>query len=214
MSNIYLLGIGHNTPVFMDLAEQCGFDIAGLYHYNDQRTGEIEHGYPILGSFEDLLALDNLSDMNFLLTMGDNLIRTEMAEKIRSKEGQTPSVIHPTAVISRFAKIAEGVVVSPFTYIQADSKIGKDTVILSGVNISHNNSIGEGCFLAGGSTIGAYTRVGNYVFVGQGVLTISEKVRNIGENAFIGAGTLVTKPIAPNARVFGRPARQIKKNEH
>ena len=38
---IYALGIGHNTPVSIDLAESCGYKIAGLYHYNDTRTGEI-----------------------------------------------------------------------------------------------------------------------------------------------------------------------------
>ena len=41
MKNIYVLGIGHNTPVFVDLAEACGYTIAGLYHYNDDRTGQV-----------------------------------------------------------------------------------------------------------------------------------------------------------------------------
>lgn len=209
MNKIYLLGIGHNTPVFMDLAVQCGFEIAGLYHYNDQRTGEVDHGSSILGSFKDLFALEDLSNMNFLLTMGDNLIRTETADKIRNMGGHIPSIIHPTAVVSRFATIAEGVVISPFTIVQADSKIGRDTIILSGVNISHNNSVGAGCFIAGGATVGAYTEIGNFVFIGQGVLTISGKAKRIGEHAFIGAGSLVTKPVRDRAKIVGRPARNL-----
>lgn len=39
--DLYALGIGHNSPVFIDLALACGYSIAGLYHYNNTRTGEI-----------------------------------------------------------------------------------------------------------------------------------------------------------------------------
>ena len=44
---IYVLGIGHNTPVYLYLVESCGYTIKGLYHYNDERVGELDHGYPI-----------------------------------------------------------------------------------------------------------------------------------------------------------------------
>lgn len=208
---ISLLGIGHNTPVFIDLAEQCGYDIVGFYHYNSDKTGEVDHGFHVLGSFDDLLSRNFLDGENFLLTMGDNHIRNEIAHKIREKGGQLPVLIHPTAVISRFAKIESGVIVSAFSYIQADTHIGQDTIILSGVNISHNNKLGRSCFVAGGATIGAYTMVGDFVFVGQGVLTISSKVHEIGSNAYIGAGALVTKSVDEGDIVAGRPAKSIKK---
>ncbi len=206
---IFLLGIGHNTPVFIDLAEQCGYTISGLYHYNEDRTGENEHGFHIVGSFDDLFNSSNLNGINFLLTMGDCKIRTEVADKLRKIGGKVPYLIHPTAVISRFARIENGVCISAFSHIQADSKIGQDTIILSGVNISHNNTIGKGCFVAGGATVGAYTNVGDFVFIGQGAMTISSKVKSIGDYAFIGAGSLVTKEINKNDRVAGRPAKRL-----
>ena len=78
MKEIYALGVGHNTPVFIDLAESCGYKIAGLYHYNSERTNEFDHGFKILGSFDDLFDEDNsLTDKNFLLTMGNNEIRKD-----------------------------------------------------------------------------------------------------------------------------------------
>ena len=39
---IYILGIGHNTSVYIDLAEACGYEIKGLYHYNGDRTGDMD----------------------------------------------------------------------------------------------------------------------------------------------------------------------------
>ena len=88
MKEIYALGIGRNTPVFIDLAEACGYTIAGLYHYNDDRTSEYDHGFEILGSFEDLYKKNTLDGMNFLLTMGDNQIRSEVFYKIISLGGE------------------------------------------------------------------------------------------------------------------------------
>ena len=37
---IYILGVGHNTPVYIDLVESCGYTIKGLYHYNEELTGK------------------------------------------------------------------------------------------------------------------------------------------------------------------------------
>ena len=35
--DIYVLGIGHNTIVYIDLLEQCGYNILGLYNYADDK---------------------------------------------------------------------------------------------------------------------------------------------------------------------------------
>lgn len=209
---IYALGVGHNTSVFIDLAEACGYTVKGLYHYNDIRTGEIDHGFKILGSFKDLFAIGSLESKNFLLTMGDNKIRTELSNKIISLGGRVPSLIHPTAVISRFAKISPiGVYISPFTYVQADSTIEENTVLLSHVNISHTTSIGKSCFIAGGATIGAFTTMEDFVFVGQGALSISGKVRTIGKGAYIGARCLITHDVPELVIFSGVPGRVLKK---
>lgn len=211
MKEIYLLGIGRSTPVFMDLVEQCGYKIMGLYHFNETRAGETEHGVEIAGSFNDLFSNESLQGLNFLLTMGDIRIRAELSEKIRSKGGFLPTLVHPAAIISKFSIIEDGVCIGAFSIVQADTHIHRDTVILSGVNISHNNTIGQGCFIAGGSTIGACTKLEDFVFVGQGVLTISLKVESIGNHAYICAGSLVTKSVSQYDIVAGRPATSIKK---
>lgn len=208
---IFALGVGHNTPVFIDLAEACGYKVAGLYHYNNKRTGEQDHGYKILGSFDDLFNKPTLEGLNFLLTMGDNKIRESLNERILSLKGNIPTLIHPTAVISKFAKISPiGVYISPFTYVQADTSIDDNTILLSHVNISHTTHIGKNCFIAGGATIGAYTTLENNVFIGQGALSISGKVKIIGKNAYVGARALLTKDVIANDIVAGNPAKSIK----
>lgn len=207
---IYVLGVGHSTPVFLDLAEACGYRIIGLYHYNNSRTGEIDYGIPILGSFDDLFS-DGVRGKNILLTMGNMTIRKELYSQIVAAGGNIPTLIHPSSVISRFAEISStGVLVNPLCYIQAGTTIGAGTVILSHVNISHNSSIGENCFIAGGAIVGAYIRVENEVFIGQGAICISDKVKVIGKRSLIGAGALVVKSVPSEVIVAGVPAKIIK----
>ena len=75
-------------------------------------------------------------------------------------------MVHPTAIVSRFASISSiGVYIG--VAFALDTIIDENTVILSGVNISHSNKIGKSCFIAGGVTIGAYTIVEDFVFMGQ-----------------------------------------------
>lgn len=207
--DIYILGVGHNTVVYIDLAEQCGYNVVGLYHYNNDRTGEFDHGYKILGSFDELFNSESLKGKHFALSMGELKIRQEMTNKILSLNGNIPNLIHPTAIISKYAKIGKGVCIGPFTNVQGDSIIGNGTIILSGVNISHTNKIGDFCFIAGGATVGAYVVVNNFVLIGISATIVSGKVPNIGNNAVIGAGSVVINEVKENSIVAGNPAKVI-----
>lgn len=212
MKQLFVLGIGHNTPVCIDLANACGYEVVGLWHYDDSRTNEIDHGYRIIGSFDDLFKSGQVEGNNFLLTMGDIKIRTSLCQQIINAGGHVPTLIHPTAIISQFAKIADiGVYVSPHVHIQADSEVGANSILLSHVIVSHTVKIGKSCFLAEGSAIGAYTTVEDFVFLGQGALSIAGKVSLIGHHAYIGARALLTHNVPPYATMIGSPARQIQK---
>jgi len=210
MKQLFALGIGHNTPVCIDLANACGYDVVGLWHYDDSRTNEIDHGYRILGSFDDLFKSGLVEGNNFLLTMGNIEIRTSLCQQIINAGGHVPTLIHPTAIISQFATIADvGVYISPYVHIQADSEVGSNSTLLSHARVSHTVRIGKSCFLSGGVAIGAYTTVEDYVFLGQGALSISGKVSLIGHHAYIGARALLTHDVPPYATMVGSPARPI-----
>lgn len=207
---VFALGVGHSTPVLIEIAEACGYHIAGLYHYNEERTGEIDHGYKILGSFKDLLCGD-LEGKSFLLTMGENEIRENIYNELVKKGASIPTIIHPNSIISKYSTISDsGVIIGPFVEIQADVQIGCDTIVRTGVVICHNTSIGKHCFIGPKGMVGAYTEVSDNVYFGQGALSISGKVPTIGKGSLIGARSLVSKEVPDNVIVVGAPAKILK----
>ena len=177
MKEIYALGVGHATPVFIELAEACGYKVVGLYHYNDTRTGELDHGFPILGSFDDLLNSD-IKGRCFVLTM-----------------------------ISRFATVSQsGVLICSYSEVHSDSIIEQGCVLWPKVIIGHDCQIHDYIFFGPNAYVGAYTEIERKAFIGQCSVLISDKAKHIGKNTLIGAGSLVTKPISDNSVAAGSPA--------
>jgi UDP-3-O-[3-hydroxymyristoyl] glucosamine N-acyltransferase len=88
-----------------------------------------------------------------------------------------------------------------------DTIIGEGSVIDNKVVIAHNVELGRNVIIIGSSHIAGSVRIGDGVFIGQSVTVAN--VGSIGANAFIGMGSVVTRPIKEKERVFGNPAKPI-----
>ncbi len=210
MKEIYALGVGHSTPLFIEIAEAAGWHVAGLYHYNNERTGQIDHGYKIIGSFDDLYSQD-LRGKCFLPTMGDMNIRKEVIDNLTNSFGEVPTIIHPSAHISRFACIAEqGVVIGDRVELQSDVIVENNVIIRSDVTICHNTTIKADVFIGPKALVGAYITIEELAYIGQGAILISGKAEHIGTNTLVGAGAMVTKPLPDNVVAVGSPAKVIR----
>lgn len=62
--------------------------------------------------------------------------------------------IHPTAIVNSKAEISDGVIIGPYSVIEAGAVIGENSIIQSHVFISGFTRIGKGCIIGHSSVIG------------------------------------------------------------
>ena len=211
-NDIYILGVGHNTIVTIDLAESCGYIVAGLYHYLEDRIGEYYFGHKIVGSNKNLFKQD-LKGKQYAISVGNNEIRSELYQKIESCGGSIVTLIHPKAIVSKYANIKDGVQIHAGSIIDPDTFINENTIISSKSSVLHGSTIGKHCFLAPDVVLGANTTVDDFVFIGLNATIISNKVNIIDKCAIVGASAVVAKPIEQKQIVAGMPAKVISKND-
>jgi UDP-N-acetylglucosamine acyltransferase len=95
--------------------------------------------------------------------------------------------IHPTAIVSPEANLAEGVEIGPYTIIGPDVNIGKNTVIGPHVVIDAHTDIGEGCRIFQFASIGAIPQ--DLKFKGENTRVIIGNYNTIREFATIHQAT-------------------------
>ena len=209
MQDIYILGVGHNTIVYIDLVESCGYNVAGLYHYEKGRNGDTYFGHKIIGDNESLFS-SNLSGKQFAISVGDNKIRSSLYQRVIECGGTVPTIIHPSAIVSKYAQVENGVIVHANSVVSPDVIIEENSVVNSNSLVAHSSKMGKHCFIASNAVLGAYVTMKDYAFVGFGAIIISGKVSYIGQYAIVGAGAVVVSSVEDNSVVVGNPARKIK----
>lgn len=133
--------------------------------------------------------------------------------------------------VGRGATIGTGVSVGPYAYLRPGtvlgeaSKVGaycelKNTKVGAESKVPHlsyvgDTEIGEGANLGAGTITANYdgknkhrTRIGDGVFTGINSNLIAPI--NVGESAYIGAGSVVNKDVPPGKLAVGMPARVIR----
>ncbi len=164
---------------------------------------------PYLGHESDVDFAYWLEDAHFLLGIGDNLIRSQVAALVRSKKGQCLTVVHKTGSVSSFAQLGTGVFVGRNAAINPFCSIGNDVIVNTSSSIDHECVIHDGAHIAPGSVLAGNVTVGRNAFVGANAVVKQGVV--IGAEVVIGAGAVVLRDI-PNGETWaGNPAKPINK---
>jgi len=113
-----------------------------------------------------------------------------------------------TIIATPDAEIGDGVYVGPYCNVGHatlgdDVLLGSNVTILSGKLQHHFDRLDVPVRHQGGT----YSRVsvGRDVWIGNGAIVMAD----VGDQAVVAAGAVVTKPVAPRAIVGGNPARVI-----
>ena len=123
----------------------------------------------ITGSFAE-----NAASSKPLLIASNPRLAFARASQLLSANLRRQEGTHPSAVVLPSAKIAESVVIDPWTFVGENAAIGNRTWIGAGSVIGRDVSIGEDCKIYPRVTIYPGTRIGNRVIVHAGAVLGSD----------------------------------------
>ncbi|MCS3831917.1 sugar O-acyltransferase (sialic acid O-acetyltransferase NeuD family) [Aeromonas veronii] len=152
-----------------------------LYEYiaNDINTGILKD-LTIKGAIDDktpdkLLAIPYLGTVGayqplesdiFVIAIGNVGYRETVYNKLKDKSVSFLTYIHPTALVSPSARLGEGVIVCPFSIINAAAVVNENVAINVNVSIGHEAFVGSHSVLSPYGALNGVARIGKKVFLG------------------------------------------------
>ena len=199
--------------VLMELAEQSiGFQSFKVLENIPAAT--MEDYVPIEGygvefkNFHDqnhIIDTDNYFALGLLGIKSKQIVYKFFKEKIGMSDDSFPNLIHPTAVVSKTAKLNYGIQVGVHTSISVLNTIGFGVNVKNNCYIGHHGKIGDFVTINPGVTISGKVEIGNNSIIGAGAI-IRDHVK-IGSNCVIGMGSNVVTDIPDNSIAFGNPCK-------
>lgn len=202
MQKLAIFGAGGHGAVIADILE--ALNIVYLVIDDTPQTKQL-NGIEAITKAE-FLALKNAKEYGVVLAIGNNATRKSLYEFFLQKGFCLPSVIHPSAIISKSARISDAVVVFPNAVINARAKVGIGAIINTASVVEHDCSVGAFAHIAPNATLCGSVGIGDLSHIGSGSVVIEGK--SVGEHCVIGAGSVVINAIPSFKKMVGNPAKK------
>lgn len=206
-----LFGVSNMLSDVYDCVHALGKKVARIvFNKPEQKRERTKDFATRLKELNEHPLISNLDDFEFsqdeeYFVVPTTPKKSELIEFLeKTYQMQFSQLIHPTAYVSPYAKIGQGVYIGARSVI-APGAVLKDHVFVNrGVTIGHDTVIHEYVRLQPGSNIGGHVVILANATIGMGANVIEELV--VGRGAVVAAGAAVIKDVQDRALVAGVPA--------
>jgi|688.fasta_scaffold538556_3 NDP-sugar pyrophosphorylase family protein len=204
MSDPALVLIGSNSNVFklVELADACGFTVAGIIDDDYHGQGEYK-GIPVIGCEQDIHLFNThafLCATNW--TPGADSARnrqkrTRQLALIREHDLPLATLISPLAMVSKHAVIQPGTVVYPFATVEPEVVVGPHSILYDYSIVGHESQIGKNVVLQRNVLVTSLVTVEDNVYLGM----CSRACRShttLGDGTFVHPNIMLLRGTEPN----------------
>ena len=211
---IMIYGAGGFAREVAWLANSCNQDsqkyrVVCFIDDKKQLHGKLVNDVPVL-SLEQ--AIRKFPGANIVNAMGIPRTRESVVRKEGIAGFKFETLIHPRVERSKWIEIGEVSVICAGSILATNILIGRHVQINLDCTIGHDVILDDFTTLAPGVHVSGWVHFGKRVYVGTGAVVINgtqEKPLTIGDDAVIGAGACVTRPIPAGETWGGVPARSL-----
>jgi acetyltransferase EpsM len=214
MKKIIIIGGHGNGTVVQSTIEDINsiskeWDILGFL--NDRDKGPI-NGLPVLGPVEKSTVDKFIKDPNIyffysILSLKNNFKTLDKLHVLQIPTNRFATIIHPTAVVSKFSEIGYGVCVQPFVSVGPNTKIGNHVQIYAQSLVGHGAILDNYTYIANNACIGAAVHLLEGAYLGTNATTLEHVT--LGRWSVVGIGSVVLRNVGDYEKVAGNPARLI-----
>lgn len=146
MQNLIIIGAGGLGREVYDLAIDTGaYAVRGFVDANPSAAPEVA---PVLGTPD---AYEIQPGDVFICAIGNPTVRRKCVEQLQQRGAHFTTLIHPTAIVSPTAQIAQGCIIKPYVTIGSLACVGEHTVVQPHTTLEHDVRVGSFCLIGAGS---------------------------------------------------------------
>lgn len=214
-NDVVILGIGGNCIDILEALEAMNRAAGETLHRcigflddNSAAWNTDVSGVPVLGGLDLASSLDQAMFVNGIGSPKSYLQKPALIAARQLERDRWLTVIHPTASVSRSARLGVGVVLLQQVTVASNAVIGDHVMVLPNSVISHDDVIGDHTIIAGGVCVSGGVRVEQNCYLGSNSSIIGNVT--IGERSLIGIGSVVLCDVPPDTVMVGNPARRLR----
>lgn len=209
MHNVIIVGAGgFGREVFNWANDSLPSERYRIKGFLSNKPGHLDFfnlGVGVLGDDETYSIGD---DDRFLFAIGDIDAKKRIVGKMKDRGARFISLIHPTAVVARTARLGEGVIVCPFAVVSDSVELGDFATLNYYSSCGHDSKVGRCGILSPYATLNGFAVLEDEVFMGTHSTVAAN--RRIGYRSKISANSVAMYDIPPRHFVFGVPGKAQK----
>lgn len=213
LKNIIILGTSGNSIDILDTINEINcnnkkYNCIGFLDDNKKVIGKYFLGKPVLGNLSSYSEFKECYFVNGICSPYKFWMKRFIIEELNIPINRFETIIHPTASVSKTAKLGNDTVIFQNVSITSNVRIGKHVMILPNSIISHDSIIGDYTTITGGVCISGNVKIGSSCYLGTNSCIKNNII--IEDNCLIGMGSVVLNNIKNNSVFVGNPAKFIR----